>query len=842
MRLCRWQANRVLIRRLAATPATVMLLWSSPLAAQDFAADPFGVSDGVDVRALLLLGVLIGVVAFAVVVTIGAITAVRRARQAAARAEAIATRVESDLDFLQTILMSEPQLLAHWGDAGEPSVVVATLPAKLGVPTTGAELMRLSSWLDRDSARELQERLDALQRHGTPFNVMLKTAAGGHIEADGRAAGGGTILRLRDLAGRRMELAQVLDQHKRLNYDIQAMRTLLDALPSPAWLRNGRGRIEWVNRAYVKAVEAASADAVRTHQIELLESRDLAQSAHDLRRGGSFQRRVHTLVAGERHAYDAIILPVGEGSVGIAIDAAAIESAESTLNRHIEAHVRTLDRMTTAVAIFSPEQKLTYFNQAFVNLWQLDRAWLAGSPRDGEILDRLRESRLLPEEADYRAWKARQLSAYAGLTPHEDWWHLPDGRTIHVVADQSPDGGVTYLYEDVTERLQLESRYNALIQVQKETLDHLREGVAVFASNGRLKLFNPAFATIWKLNHTELAGEPHIDDVIAQCRVLLDEDAAWDEVKSAVTGIADRRRPIEGSLNRADGSVIVYAGIPLPDGATLLTYVDITDSKRAERALIERNEALEAADRLKSAFISHVSYELRAPLTSIIGFSELLADPHTGPLTDKQREYVGDIRSASASLLAIINDILDLATIDAGILELNLAPVRVREVIEAAVQGVRDRLQRADLHLEIRVQQDVDEFVADAKRVTQVLFNLLSNAIAFSEPGGVIRLTCRREGDMTTFAVQDRGAGIPHDYQAAVFDRFESRAQGSRQGGAGLGLSIVKSLVELHGGDVSLESAQGQGTRVVVRFPSRQRAGYGGDDARSAQSGYFPAA
>jgi signal transduction histidine kinase len=237
--------------------------------------------------------------------------------------------------------------------------------------------------------------------------------------------------------------------------------------------------------------------------------------------------------------------------------------------------------------------------------------------------------------------------------------------------------------------------------------------------------------------------------------------------------------------------------------------------------LTERAEALEAADRLKTAFISHVSYELRTPLTNIIGFSELLASPVAGHLTQRQRDYLGDIRLSGRTLLAIIDDILDLATIDAGTLELKLAPVKVSHVIEQAVQGLEERIKQNHLALDIEIEPGIDEFVADGKRVTQMLYNLLSNAIGFSDAGGTITLRCWRQDSMIAFTVADQGVGIPEDYQQAVFDRFESRSHGSRHRGAGLGLSVVKSLAELHGGSVMLDSAPGRGTRVTLLLPYR---------------------
>jgi signal transduction histidine kinase len=266
-------------------------------------------------------------------------------------------------------------------------------------------------------------------------------------------------------------------------------------------------------------------------------------------------------------------------------------------------------------------------------------------------------------------------------------------------------------------------------------------------------------------------------------------------------------------------SVIDFAVVPLPDGATLITIADVTHSKRYERALIERNEALVAGDRLKSQFISHVSYELRTPLTNIIGFSELLSSARTGDLNDKQREYLNDISASSRTLLSIINDILDLTTIDAGAMELKLAPVKVAGLVDAAVLGVRERAARSRLNLDIRIADDAVEFIADEARVRQVLYNILSNAIGFSSAGDTVSIAAWSEGGMMAFAVEDHGVGIPKEDQGRVLERFESRSQGSKHRGAGLGLSIVKSLVELHGGTMSLDSEPGRGTRVMVRFP-----------------------
>jgi signal transduction histidine kinase len=765
-------------------------------------------------RGALLVSLAVGAAALAVALAYRTL----RARAGDATAQEIA-ELRKNLLTAEAIIKAEPQVLVFWEQGHAVRLMAHTLMSVPGLPRPNAELLRFGQWLDPGSSRELKAMLDALFSEGRPFTVLLKTKAGGHVEADGRAAGGRAILRLREVAGRKRDLARILDQHRQLVRDTLAGRTLLNALPMPAWLRDAEGRIEWVNDAYVKAVEAASEAEVRERQIELLEMRQRESVAAALARASPYRERVHLISGGARKAHDVVVIPLEGASVGAAVDVAALETAQGELVRHVAAYERTLDRVATGVAIFGPDQRLTFFNEAYRALWQLDADWLATKPTDGELLDRLRELSRLPEVVNYRDWKAKILAGYKTGAEYEDLWHLLDGRTIHVVSAQRPDGGLTYLYDDETKRIDLESRHNALINVQRETLDSLKEGVAVFATDGRLKLFNSAVLQIWRLPRSTLNEGPHIDKIIGLCSSLYDDMATWARISRAVTGISDRRQPVAGQMMRPDHSVIDFAVAPLPDGATLITFVDVTDSKRYEQTLIERNEALVAADRLKSQFISHVSYELRTPLTNIIGFSELLANPRTGELNAKQREYLNDISASSRTLLAIINDILDLATIDAGALELKLAPVKVADIVDTAVLGVRDRASRARLNLDIHIAEDAVEFIADEARVRQVLYNLLANAIGFSKPADTIRLSVRRDAGMMAFAVEDNGVGIPKDQQQRMLERFESRSQGSKHRGAGLGLSIVKSLVELHGGTMSLDSEPGRGTRVTVRFP-----------------------
>lgn len=797
---------------LVASLACVVVLTSG------IATSEGGGRSGIGAGPLLVAAVVAGAALLAIFSLISTVRVLRRKSHAA---ETQARDLQRNLVTAEALVKAEPQILIYWEQGKALKIVTQTLSGVPGLPSSQPELLRFGLWLDQRSSQGLKSALDTLFQHGRPFNMILKTAAGGHLEADGRAAGGRAVLRLRDVAGYKRDLSTILDQHANLARDIRAGRALLDALPSPSWLRSQDGRLAWVNEAYVKAVEAKSATEVLQKQIELMESRQRKAADKVLKKSSGYRDRLPLVVGGERKPHDIVILATGEATAGAAVDVAAIESAKGELDRQVASYDRTLDRVATAVAIYSAEQRLVFFNEAFQKLWQIDSNWLETRPSEGDVLDRLRDLGRLPEVVHYREWKTRILAGYRASSALEDWWHLPDGRVLHVMTEQRPDGGVTCLYDDETERLALESRFNALIGVQRETLNSLKEGVAVFGTDGQLKLFNTAFASIWKLSRRQLMEGPHIDGFIRDAGVLFEDKSVWTALSRAVTALSDERNPLAGQMVRPDSSVIDYAATPLPDGGMLLTFADVTDSKRYERILLERNEALEAADRLKDQFIGHVSYELRSPLQNIIGYSDLLAEPHVGPLNERQREYLEAVSSSSKTLLSLIDEILDLATIDAGALSLKAGQVNVRAVIDEAIAGIRERAASAELTLDIAIADDAGEFEGDEARVRQILYNLLSNAAGFSPHGGTIHVTSWREAGYMVFAIEDHGPGIPKEQLPRVFDRFESRSRGSSHRGAGLGLSIVKSLVELHSGHMTLDSEVGRGTRVTVRLPER---------------------
>jgi len=771
---------------------------------------------------VFVLALSTGLAIFSAVVAITYIAERKAWRRHEAELSADLEEARAQLDRAQSFLGSEPQIFIAWDSpSGEPDIdgstlLVTDMPAPRRVLGFGA-------WLIAEDAQRLERGVERLRKSGEGFRQSLVGLSGRHFDAEGRAVGGRAVLRIREVSGDKLELIGLRERYAESVADAQSLRAMLEAMPTPVWLRDKSSKLAFVNAAYARAVEAKdSADAV-ARQIELLDQSARAAAAAAREKSAVWRDNVTAVVAGARHPLDVTEATVDGVSAAIAIDRHEVEQVRADFEQLMQSHVRSLDQLPTAVAIFNGSQRLTYRNAAYNELWSLDPAFLDQQPTDSQILDRLRASQRLPVEADYKAWKGRLLDCYRSPEQHIHIWHTPNGRTLRVVVHPNPQGGVTYLYDDLSERYDLETRFNALYRMQNETLETLHEGVAVFSADGRLKFSNPAFANLWRLDATLVAEKPHLEAIIEKCKQLHHDEASWQELRSFVTGLNDMREAATLRMERSDGVVLDCAAQPLPEGAALLTFVDVTNDVNVERVLTERNAALLAAEKLRNDFTHHVSYELRSPLNNINGFVHLLGEESTGPLNDKQSEYLSYVRKSSDALLAIIDDILDLATIDEGAMELRLDDVDAQVAMRAAIEGVQDRLLDSGIDLKIVATDDIGSFRGDAKRVRQILFNLLSNAIGFSRPGQTVTLAAMRRDDEVVFKVIDHGRGIPPEVLARAFDRFESHTAGSRHRGVGLGLSIVRSFMELHGGKVLIDSAPGEGTTVTCIFPAAAR-------------------
>lgn len=606
-----------------------------------------------------------------------------------------------------------------------------------------------------------------------------------------------------------------LGRTKELERNFNRLAKILDAVNLPIWQRDSKLDIIFCNDNYLKLAEVP---AGTTDNIPELSKEIKKLSENCINQQLTLKKRIKIVVEGHRTEYEVCEIPFENGTVGFARNVDELVKTEEELRRYQGVQQQLLEASASAIAIYGPDQKLKFFNNAFINLWKLEENWLGTSPTYGEVLEALREKRRLPEQADFRQFKQENLSLFNKMVEtREEFYFLPDERSLRVIIIPHALGGLQFVYEDMTDRLALEANYNTLIDVQKQTLANLHDGVAVFGESGKLTLSNSVFAKIFGLDDKYLKSEPFYSDILEKTKHLYINEKPWDTFKKEAISRTFNRETYEDVQEFTDGNFYQVKHVPLPDGEILLTFNDITAATMIERTLRERTEALEDVDRLKTEFLQNVSYELRSPLTSIIGFTEILRQNIFGELNKSQRNYLEDIYNASHQLESLINDILDISSIEAGYMQLNYDRFDIHAMLANVVLLAKERITEKSIDFQFNCPPNIGKMNGDEVRIKQVVYNLINNSIKFTPSGGTITLGAKNLGNNEILIwVEDTGTGIPKEDLPMVFQKFH---RGKGKSGTGLGLSVAKNLVELHHGTINLESEEGKGTLIKCTLP-----------------------
>lgn len=753
------------------------------------------------------------------------------------------TRLHAEKARLEAFLAAFPGAYCGWSPDGSVAYSQSFCDI-IGLERISG-ITDITGKLSPGDAAALEGLFERLQENGSSFIINAKN----HKEektfkiagSQGRAPNGDErfdVLWLEDITAQLEAQEEFMRGSSARDRELETLKLAMDSFPRPLWLRNRFQALTWCNATYADFLERSREDVLEQQKEifgqvrkrsdkktdELPPGKELAALA--LKEKNPLETRIHNTIKGERilMRISEIPLPGFDMTLGIAYNITREEELETRLKRYQSSNNELLGQLRSAVAIYGADEKLEFYNAAFSQLWSLEDQWLNTRPKLGDIMEKLRETRRLPEQADFRRFKQSWLDMFTRLIePYEDMLHLPDGTALRTLIIPHSMGGLMMTFEDVTSRLELESSYNTLIAVQKETLDNLAEAVAVYGGNGRLRLWNPSFGRLWGLHPEDLEGEPHITIVVEKMKPFFHKEE-WKERQEELVAKGLDRLMHEGRLVRADNTLVDFITVPLPDGGVLITYTDVTDTVRVENALREKNAALEAAERLKLDFLANVSYQLRTPLNAIMGFNEILDQEYFGALNERQKQYTRDMRTASGRLLDLINDILDLSTLEAGYMTLQRGDVKIAPMLEGVLSLVSEWARKEKLEVELKVPKNIGSITVDERRLQQAVINLIRNAIAFTPSGGTITLEAARAKDGVRIIVSDTGIGIAEADRARIFEPFERAQSGSREArlsksGAGLGLSLVKNIIALHGGTVELESEPGKGTSVTLLLP-----------------------
>jgi len=701
-------------------------------------------------------------------------------------------------------------------------------------PRNFDELRGLDAGLDPAGHEQLRQAILGAQRGAKPFVLSVRPQGSSrtivfHGAAAPPAVGGpgSVLLWMSDATDGQQSLAQARYERDEAMAAFEALSGLIEAAPFPMWFRESDMRLALVNNAYVRAVEAKSAVAVIEGGIELCEpiagvsASDAAEAARAA--GSAQQRTVPVTIEGERRIMRVVDVPLAPeggrviGIAGYAIDIQELESERGAHRRFVNTQRELLDRLSAAVAQFGPDQGLVFANQPFRRLFALSVEDVSEARPFARLLDLWREGGRTPEVRDYPEWRQAHVDWFARAEASEEEWLLRDGTHLHVVAQPTPDGGLLLIAEDRTEQVQLAGARDTLLRVRTATFDNLFEAVAVFAPDGRLHLWNQRFRRLWNVEEHTLAAHPRVDVLMGGLADRLAKPNQISIVQEVIRAATLERTQRVGEVRFADGRHFDFASIPLPDGNALLIMLDITASRKMEGALRERNEALEAADKVKTAFLSRMSYELRTPLTSIGGFGEMLQAGYAGELPAPAKAYVDAIMDSVGVLGRQIDNVLDLAQGEAGTLAVERAPVDVRALLDKAFAEARILADAEKMELASQLSATLGVIEGDALRLSRVIGGLLDNAIRFTAPvkRGSGRVLLHADGDDrgVEIVVSDNGPGMPEAVAAVT----KGTQAGTQTGG--IGLALARQLVAAHGGTMEVMSEKGQGTLVRVSLP-----------------------
>lgn len=721
--------------------------------------------------------------------------------------------------------VSMPDRLADWFGLSPP-------------PRDLSDLSRSDSGLAANDFAALAVDIDAAQRSARPFERAVRVTGSsrtlmitGQRAAREVMAPGGVVLWVFDASDSQAEIARLGAEAARFRDAFDALTGLIEAAPLPMWYRGPDLRLMMVNSAYVDAVDGRDNEDVIARGVELVEEtggRGPIASAVAARDGKRPQSQaVPATIKGERRMLRVVDVPLPTGGVaGFAIDVEDLEQARSGIKRFGEAQRALLDRLSAGVVQFAADRTLAFCNQPFRRLFAMRNEWLVDRPEFDRVLERMREANRLPEVRDFPGWKAERREWFAAADSQiEENWLLPGGVHLRVVAQPLPDGGLLLIFEDRTEQIQLASARDTLLRVRTATFDNLFEALGVFAADGRLQLWNNRFRLTLGLEEEFLASHPRVDALAKAAAPKLASAGKAVLISELVRSATVERLQRGGNLAFADGRHFEFAAVPLPDGNALFTMLDITDSHKIELALRDRNEALEAADRVKTNFVANMSYELRTPLTSISGFAEMLKGGYAGALPDTAIEYVSAIMESVERLGGLVDDVLDLTQNDGVSAPSDTAQVDVAVLGRSVGAKLAALIDARKLDFAIEIAPSAGVVEGDERRLAQVIENLLRHAISGTPEGGRVLLHADGTATSARIVVSDNGRGMSEKAIARAFDRFaEPGLTRSGERALGLGLPLAKQFVEAHGGTIALVSERGQGTLITVNLPRQGRA------------------
>ncbi len=603
--------------------------------------------------------------------------------------------------------------------------------------------------------------------------------------------------------------------------DASELDKILDFLPVYVWQKNRNLQVTYCNEACAKALEA-SKDYVIANNVKLISaSRRGVYVDQSLYSNKPKKSTEHVVINGSRRLLSIEETPFTKDgkSTGVAIDVTDNEEIEINFRNYQKHTEEVLNNISVPVAIFDANTILVFANQAIIRMFSVAEVDIYKNYKFADIMNYLltRGSIIASEDILKYKEKAKELFQEV-IEPHCTTIHLTNGNVLSVTVTPNHSGGLVFMFEDITDKVQLERKINSVSSVYEKTLDTFSEGAIILESDSKIKIANKVALELWRKEKIEA----YIGDFFQNSSQLLTADSKIQLMDTSLLAMISERVAFSKQLQFLSGETIRCEYMPLPDGLGIMRFVNISDTVNLTKTIEEKKVITEQIDRLKSNLISNISHEMHASIQTIAGFADILCNKYFGELSEQQMEYCYGISNAIKNLSDTIDAVIELANMEAGQMKLSYADAKLLKIIQTAISLVNDVAKKQNISISTNFEDPEFDVYLDEKSITKALFYLINHSMQELFSGNKINILVTINNDQGDFeiAIKDDGTLLPADELENIQQWLADNSQYNYlEHSLDFGLALANNIVKLHKGALDVQSDEASGNVVICKLP-----------------------
>ena len=603
--------------------------------------------------------------------------------------------------------------------------------------------------------------------------------------------------------------------------DASELDKILDFLPVYIWQKNRNLQVTYCNEAYAKALEA-SKDYVIANNVKLISaSRRGVYVDQSLYSTKPKKNTEHVVINGSRRLLSIEETPFTKDgkSTGVAIDITDKEEIETNFRNYQKHTEEVFNNISVPVAIFDANTILVFANQAIIRMFSVAEVDIYKNYKFADIMNYLLTRGSIIASEDILKYKAKAKELFQEvIEPHCTTIHLTNGNVLSVTITPNHSGGLVFVFEDITDKVQLERKVNSVSSIYRKTLDAFSEGAIILESDSKIKIANKVALDLWRREKIEA----YIGDFFQNSSQLLTADSKIQLMDTSLLAMISERVAFSKQLQFLSGETIRCEYMPLPDGLGIMRFVNISDTVNLTKTIEEKKVITEQIDRLKSNLISNISHEMHASIQTIAGFADILCNKYFGELSGQQMEYCYGISNAIKNLSDTIDAVIELANMEAGQMKLSYADARLLKIIQTAISLVNDVAKKQNISISTNFEDPEFDVYLDEKSITKALFYLINHSMQELSSGNKINILVTINNDQGDFeiAIKDDGTLLPADELENIQQGLADNSKYNYlEHSLDFGLALANNIVKLHKGALDVQSDEASGNVVICKLP-----------------------